>query len=131
MFIDPHQDVWSRFTGGSGAPRWTLERAGFDVDKLHASGAAFVHQGGRPFLGRSGATTMAASPRQPCSPYFSLGATAPELTVEDGSDGGGENMQDFLQRHYCAAMARVARELRDETNVLGFDTLNEPSNGGA
>ena len=44
VFIDPHQDVWSRFTGGSGAPSWTLEKAGFNVKHLHKSGAAFVHQ---------------------------------------------------------------------------------------
>jgi hypothetical protein len=35
LYIDPHQDVWSRFTGGDGAPGWTLEAAGFDVTKIH------------------------------------------------------------------------------------------------
>ncbi len=44
VFIDPHQDVWSRFTGGDGAPGWTLEVAGIDISKLHQTGAAFVHQ---------------------------------------------------------------------------------------
>ena len=44
VWIDPHQDVWSRFTAGSGAPGWTLEVVGFDLRKLEATGAAIVHQ---------------------------------------------------------------------------------------
>ncbi|KAM6495075.1 Glycoside hydrolase superfamily, partial [Amanita muscaria] len=29
-FVSLHQDVWSRYSGGSGAPAWTLESVGFD-----------------------------------------------------------------------------------------------------
>ncbi len=43
VFIDPHQDVWSRFSGGDGAPGWTLESVGFNLENLHDTGAAFVH----------------------------------------------------------------------------------------
>ena len=32
--LTPPQDVWSRWTGGDGAPGWTLEAVGFDVGKL-------------------------------------------------------------------------------------------------
>lgn len=42
-FIDPHQDVWSRFTGGSGAPGWTLELCGFDITQFSETGAALQH----------------------------------------------------------------------------------------
>jgi len=48
---------------------------------------------------------------------------APNLMIEN------VNIQDYLQTKYCQAMAEVARYLRDEKNVVGFDTLNEPSNG--
>ena len=44
VFIDPHQDVWSRWTGGDGAPAWTLEKLGMDLDKIEASGAAVTRQ---------------------------------------------------------------------------------------
>lgn len=36
-------DVWSRFSGGSGAPGWTLEAAGFNLRTLHQTGAAVLH----------------------------------------------------------------------------------------
>lgn len=43
VFIDPHQDCWSRFTGGSGAPGWTLELVGFDMKKFRNTEAALIH----------------------------------------------------------------------------------------
>ncbi|MEJ2118982.1 MAG: PAS domain S-box protein, partial [Alphaproteobacteria bacterium] len=43
VFIDPHQDVWSRWTGGDGAPAWTMEAVGMDITKLDEVGAAIVH----------------------------------------------------------------------------------------
>ncbi|MCX6063570.1 MAG: cellulase family glycosylhydrolase [Caldiserica bacterium] len=50
VFVDPHQDVWSRFTGGDGAPGWTLEAVGFDMTRFAETCAAIVHQThGDPF----------------------------------------------------------------------------------
>jgi len=40
--VSMHQDVWSRFSGGSGAPAWTLEAAGFNLETLEVSGAAYL-----------------------------------------------------------------------------------------
>ena len=106
-----------------------------------SQGAAFLHQGwtgtpgehlGRKLPGRYGGTTTGGSRQPPCLPFSLVGATLPQCHSAgrpNSSSNADENLQDYLQRHFCAAMARVARELRDETNVLGFDTLNEPSNG--
>jgi hypothetical protein len=43
VWIDPHQDAWSRWTGGDGAPAWTLEIAGMQLEKIALTGSAVVH----------------------------------------------------------------------------------------
>jgi hypothetical protein len=43
--MDPHQDVWSRWSGGDGAPAWTFEKLGMDTDKMNQAGAAITPTG--------------------------------------------------------------------------------------
>jgi hypothetical protein len=125
IFMDPHQDVWSRFTGGDGAPGWTLEAVGFDISKLHSTGAAFTHQEcGEPYprmLWPTNNNKLAAATM--FTLFFAGNDFAPELKVE------GIPIQEFLQSHYINAIKKVAAKLSDLPNVVGYDTLNEPSPG--
>lgn len=132
-FIDPHQDVWSRFSGGSGAPGWTFELAGLDIRRFHQTGAALV---------QNNTSDPASFPKMiwptnyyklACATMFTLffggNVFAPKCLVDNRV-----NIQDFLQNHYCNAIAALAKRIHEETNledsvVLGYDTLNEPSGG--
>ncbi|MDE2854641.1 MAG: cellulase family glycosylhydrolase [Chloroflexota bacterium] len=125
LFIDPHQDVWSRFSGGDGAPAWTFEAAGMDVERFHQTGAALLHQRQPKDFPhmlwannyyRFAAFTMFTL-------FFGGRRFAPQLLVD------GLNIQDFLQEHYVNAFAHVAKRIRHLPNVLGFDTMNEPHYG--
>jgi hypothetical protein len=125
VFIDPHQDVWSRFTGGDGAPYWTLEKAGFDPRTFTETGAAFIHNiQGDPFPrmiwptngDKLGAATMFTL-------FFGGNDFAPHLKVN------GFSIQDYLQDHYIDAVRQVALKLKGMPNVIGFDTFNEPGVG--
>ncbi len=132
VFVDPHQDVWSRMTGGDGAPGWTLELLGFDLPRLDASEAAITMQG-RIRLGdrspypygqmiwpnnryRLAAATMFTL-------FFAGERLAPGCTV------AGEKVQHLLQRHFVGAMRAVAERLAGMDHVLGYDSLNEPAAG--
>lgn len=125
VFIDPHEDVWSRFSGGDGAPGWTLEAAGFDLTQIHATGAAILHQEyGDPFprmVWPTNNNKLAAASM--FTLFFGGNDFAPLLKVE------GEPIQEYLQRHYTEAIKQVALRLRGLPNVVGYDTLNEPANG--
>lgn len=134
VFIDFHQDVWSRMTGGDGAPGWVFEALGLDFTKFHEAGAAHVMQykydyerGGRqeenyPLM--SWPSNYRLSANGIMWTLFWLGEIAtPDFCVD------GRNVQRFLQEHYLGAMDRVARYVKDISCVIGFDTLNEPSPG--
>ena len=125
LCIDPHQDMWSRWSGGDGAPGWTLEAAGFDISRLDQTGAAITHQfHGDPYprmiwptnSGKLAAATMFTL-------FFGGNDFAPRTRVE------GEPVQEYLQRHYIGAVRAVAERLADLSNVVGYDTMNEPLPG--
>lgn len=125
VVIDLHQDVWSRFTGGCGAPAWTLELAGFDLNGLEATGAALLPQINAGSMNhllwptngfKLGAATMFTL-------FFGGAIFAPKCVVEE------ENIQIFLQRHYMNMMKEIAKYLKYLPNVIGFDIMNEPMRG--
>ncbi len=125
LFIDPHQDVWSRFSGGDGAPGWTLEAVGFDLTGFAETGAAIVHAThGESFpkmIWPTNGSKLAAATM--FSLFFGGNDFAPQTLIS------GEPVQEFLQRHYIAAFQQVALRLRDLPNLIGYDMLNEPLPG--
>jgi len=136
VFVDPHQDVWSRWTGGDGAPAWTLEKLGIDLDKIDATGAAITRQRYAEFHGTGRHPEGAPFPRMmwpsnynryAAATMFSLffgGRTyAPDLFVD------GKNVQDWLQGHYIAAFRHCYRRLKNCAAIAGWGAMNEPYPG--
>jgi hypothetical protein len=132
VFMDPHQDVWSRWTGGDGAPAWTLEKLGFDLDKLDDCGAALTSQHyprlnrGKPLprmrwpvnYNRYAAATMFTL-------FFAGNTYAGDCKIE------GQSAQDFLQERYIAAMRHCFRRLKNCKSLAGWGAMNEPHPGFA
>ncbi len=125
LFIDPHQDVWSRWTGGDGAPGWTLEALGFAPERLHATHATITHQEWQErypvMIWASNYNRLAAATM--FSVFFGGNDFAPNTKINDVS------AQDYLQSHYFKAMQALATKLKGAPNVIGYDTMNEPSAG--
>ena len=125
VFIDLHQDMWSRFSGGDGAPGWTLETVGLDMTGFQETGAAIVHQThGDPFpkmiWGTNGGKLATATM---FTLFFGGSDFAPLLTID------GEPIQRYLQGHYIDAILQVVRRLKGLPNVIGYDIINEPLSG--
>ncbi|KAK0880602.1 hypothetical protein LTR87_005566 [Friedmanniomyces endolithicus] len=132
VFMDPHQDVWSRFTGGSGAPMWTLYAAGFDPRKFLVTQAALVQNtwpDPADFPKMTWATNYQRLACQTMFTFFYAGRDfAPKCIID------GVNIQDYLEDHFFGACRHLAQRIHDagdleEEVVIGYESMNEPNKG--
>jgi hypothetical protein len=125
LYIDVRQDVWSRFTGGDGAPAWTLEAVGFDITRFKESGAAITQQAYgsdyKPQIWNINGCRLAAATM--FTLFFGGNDFAPKTKIE------GQPAQEYLQGHLVKAYAKVAERLKGLPALVGYDTMNEPFRG--
>ncbi|WVF72138.1 hypothetical protein IAT40_006950 [Kwoniella sp. CBS 6097] len=138
VFISAHQDVFSRFISGSGAPYWALLAVGLNPRRLHGTGSAVVHncysKGGlggeegikEAMIWNTNLHRLAA--RHCFTMFFASDQFAPKCTID------GMPVKDWLQGHYLSAYGHLADRLRDAGGILdecliGWDSMNEPHQG--
>jgi hypothetical protein len=128
--IDPHQDAWSRMSGGDGAPGWTFEKIGLDVTKFQETGAAYVMQFEYDENNSNSYSIMHWT-----NNYLRY-ANATMWTLFFGGhrfapfvEADGQKAQDFLQNHFFESFKKVASQIKGIPRILGFGPLNEPNQG--
>jgi hypothetical protein len=103
--ILPRQRAWSRFTGGEGAPAWTLECAGISLGSLST-------EADRKF---------AAGLMYTC--FFGGNLYTPGLKA------GSVPVQDWLQGLYTGAYRHCFRRLKNCKALTAFGLMTGPSPG--
>ncbi|KAJ3490041.1 hypothetical protein NLI96_g1701 [Meripilus lineatus] len=129
-FVAMHQDVWSRYSGGSGAPSWTLEAVGFDLHALEESGAAWLkgmkgggHTEDERGLWPCGYQKLAAATMATC--FWAGDTFAPKLTAKN-TRGEEVSIQAYLQESFLEMWELLAKTVGDLPAVIGFEASHLP-----
>ena len=140
VYVDFHQDVWSRMTGGDGAPGWLFEKVGLDYTRFGRADAAVVMQylydydDPAPYQAGYPPMCWSMSRQYPVNGimwtlFFAGRIFCPLFRLKDEGSGAKVNVQDYLQAHFLASQARVAERLAALPQVIGFGAMNEPAPG--
>lgn len=127
VFLDPHQDAWSRFSGGSGAPLWTLYAAGFDPRYFKETEAAAIYD---PNDQRKIKMLWASNYHRLVSLtmftlFFAGEEYAPKCQIN------GKNVGTYIHDHYIAALQHFMKRIENAKidAIIGWESLNEPGHG--
>ncbi|EGV63981.1 hypothetical protein PSN45_003937 [Yamadazyma tenuis] len=139
VFIDVHQDVWSRFSGGSGAPMWTLYAAGLQPKRFSQTEAAILHN--EPRFHPDDDTDTFPKMIWPTN-YRRLASLVMFTMFFSGKNYfpqfkiNGQNVQAYLQgcffksiKHFWMRVSKSNREMIEDGTLFGFETVNEPNCG--
>lgn len=111
---------------------WTLYAAGLNPQSFAATEAALVHntypepENFPKMIWSTNYTRLAC---QVMFTFFFAGRDfAPKCIID------GKNIQDYLQSHFIAAVARLAKAIHDAGDlendvVIGWESMNEPNRG--
>ncbi len=105
VLVDFHQDLYAEAVGGNGAPDWAV------LGAADARLPEWLSKGGHWYTSYFRPEVLSAFDA------FWANASVPAT---------GRGVQD----HYADAVAFVAKRLRGEPYVLGYDLMNEPFYGG-
>lgn len=95
VIVDMHQDLFSRWLNGDGAPKWVVEKCGVNPDNNDSFGGQF---------------------------WGLANALSNDVKKSFVSFWGNEE----LKQSYKNAFLEVAKRLRDNDHILGYDIYNEP-----
>jgi len=127
VFINLHQDVWSRVCGGDGHPLWLFDKADAAITMQYLWNSDPKINEYKTMAWGSNSLLFPA--RTMWTLFWAGKDFAPELRVRDEESGELINIEIYLQKHFTKALEQILERIKDMPHVFGINPINEPSKG--